>query len=102
MMNQPTTGRLSPIAEAVQIVQNVCVTGTSDSEAQVARLHELMRTWSLQAAKDAGDIPQDMSMAAAMLGDDPNSEDEPATAAAYWRETSAFFRKVFQAAAAAA
>ena len=96
------TPRLSPVAEAVQIVQAVCVTGASDHQEQIQRLHSLMRTWALQSAKDAGDIPADMTLTAALLGDDPSAEDEPATATAYWRETSAFFRKVFQACAAAA
>lgn len=96
------TGRLSPIAEAVQIIQNVVVMGTSNPTEQIERLHALMRDWAYASAKANGDIPADMPLTAALLGDDPNAEGEPATATAYWRETSAFFRKVFQACAAAA
>lgn len=95
---------LSPIQAAVQIVQNVIQCGSSQSK-ELDDLHALMSAWAFDQIKDEyqahmREVDPEYVLTVEEVTDEAN-ENTP-MAEAYWAATSAFFRKVYQACAAAA
>lgn len=98
---------LSPIQAAVQIVQNMIQCGMEGAryEQQMSDLHALMAEWALgqiraEYEQHMREVDPDYVLTLAEVTDEAN-ENTP-MAEAYWAATSAFFRKVYQACAAAA
>lgn len=94
--------RLSPIQRAVQLVTELVQLGTSHYAEATAELHKLMRDWSYdQLVRERPGLEPGAQVPPldVLLGDE--WENDPCTVA-YWANTSAFFRKVYQASAAAA
>ncbi len=107
-MNNPVQAPgLSTIQAAVQIVQNMVQCGMSgpDYEADVGNLHGLMSEFAFgqMRAEYEGHL-READTAYVLTLDEVLAEENETTpmALAYWAATSAFFRKVYQAAAAAA
>lgn len=97
MANEPQAPGLSTIQAAVQIVQNTvqCTMDGRSYEKQMEDLHGLMAEWSIrEIQKDHPGVTLDQAT-------HEDNELQP-YAEAYWAATSAFFRKVYQACAAAA
>lgn len=95
----------SPVQEGVEIVTQLVQLGTDRYPELVRRLHQLMQRFALDAIHEQYEPTwrreaQERQSFAEFVLDEAN-EDEP-FALAYWAATSAFFRKVYQAAAASA
>jgi hypothetical protein len=98
---------LSPIQAAVQITQNMLQCGMSgaDYERDIENLHGLMSEYAFDQIRDQyqghmREADPDYVLTLEEVLSDEN--DDTPMALAYWAATSAFFRKVYQAAAAAA
>lgn len=106
-MTEVTPPGLSPIQAAVQIIQNMLQSGM-DGETYVREsqnLFGLMAEWSLGQIREQYETHmREVDPDYVLTLDEVTSEDNENTpmAEAYWAATSAFFRKVYQAAAAAA
>lgn len=90
---------LSATAQAVQLVQDMVQCGMTGAryEDEVSTLHALMSEFAMQECRANGMRPE-LTLEWVTHEDNENTPE----AEAYWRQTSVFFRKVFQAAAAAA
>lgn len=98
---------LSPIQAAVQIVQNMIQCGMQPITyaQQMEDLHALTAEWALgqiraEYEQHMREVDPDYVLTLAEVTNEAN-ENTP-MAEAYWAATSAFFRKVYQACAAAA
>jgi hypothetical protein len=108
MSEATTPPGLSTIQAAVQIIQNMAQCGMSgaDYERDIENLHGLMsehafrelRTNNPREIAAAGYAPSSLQLIEVTHEQNENT----AMAEAYWAHTSAFFRKVYQALAAAA
>lgn len=98
MANENQAPGLSTTQAGVQIVQNMvqCGCGASDYEQQSDDLFGLMSEFAIREIQANG-FPQ----ATLEIATNEANENTP-MAEAYWAATSLFFRKVYQAAAAAA
>lgn len=101
------TGTLSPIQRAVQIVQNMIQCGMASTSyyTEISTLHGLMSAWALEQIRgDYEPHMREVDPDYVLTLDEVTSEANENTpmALAYWAATSMFFRKVYQAAAAAA
>lgn len=98
MVNENGAPGLSTVQAGVQIVQSMvqCGCGSDSYQEQSNNLFGLMDDFAMAEIKANG-FPQ----ATAAVVEDEANENSPMTEA-YWAATSLFFRKVYQAAAAAA
>jgi hypothetical protein len=106
MMNQPNLKiRLSPVSEGVSIVKDMVQLTYNGAmyEEKAERLHKLMETFALAEIRPVYE-PQlrEADPGYVLTVEDVASNDETPMAEAYWAATSLFFRRVFQACAAAA
>lgn len=102
---QVTGQRRSPVQEGVEIVQRIVQLGATTYDQDIARLHELMSRFAFAEIREQyenhlRETDPDYVLTVEEVTDEAN-ENTP-MAEAYWAATSAFFRKVYQAAAAAA
>lgn len=105
-MNMNPPG-LSPVQAAVQIVQNMLQCGMTGDEyvSQSENLHGLMADFAFGEVRDEYQAHmREADPSYVLTLDEVTHEDNENTpmALAYWAATSLFFRKVYQAAAAAA
>ena len=95
--------RPSPVQQGVTIMQNLVLAGTTGERyvAEVNRLHGLMADFAMAELRTNSGFT---IAAENMTAEQVTSENIDGTpmAEAYWAATSLYFRKVFQAAAAAA
>lgn len=102
------TNGLNPVQIGVKIVQDVMICGTDgpDYEKQLATLHGVMSDFAMREIKtnNPRELAEIGKAPGNVLVEDVTSEENENTAIAeaYWAATSMFFRKVFQACAAAA
>lgn len=100
----PIATRKSPVQEGVELVQRMVQGGEAD-QALVNRLHELMSRFAFAEIRSEyeGHLRETARGYVLTIEEvtDESNEHTP-MAEAYWAATSLFFRKVYQAAAAAA
>jgi hypothetical protein len=99
---------LGPVQIALQLVQNVVICGMDGASyvADLSRIHEEMAAYAIGQLRSNGweanirEGNPDFVLTVDYVTAEEREDSD--IALAYWAETSAFFRKVFQAAAAAA